>query len=400
MAWTDGVLTRRWARTRSAPRRTALAAGLATILVLAGTPSATAADDYRATIDLTFPVAGDTWFTDDYTASRGNGTRRHQATDIFSAKGTPVHAAVDGAVCRIEGLTEPMPSYGYVLVICGDDGREYGYHHLNNDSPGTDDGRGGPAGAFAAGIGLGARVERGQLVGYMGDSGNAEDTPVHLHFAVVDRDLQDPRLEPDPWLQGRLNPYPSLLAAQRRGDVPAPVSNSGSLRLQSPYRRGADVQALQQDLARLGYTGAGGRPLVADGVFGPTTDAAVRAFQRDMGIEAIGVVGPKTRGALTLSLASGSAAGAPAPVSAAPSSGAWPGRYLKLADPYLRGDDVRQFQARLAALGYRSSRGAPLVADGIWGPETDRAARRFIADAGLPDIPVVGPRTWTRAFAG
>lgn len=396
------------------PRRRAAVTGLALMMMLVATtaraPGARAADDHRQAVDISFPVAGSVWFSDDYVAQRGNGARRHQATDIFSAKGTPLHAAADGVVCRLEGASGPMPSYGYLLAICGDDGRQYGYHHLNNDRPGTDDGLGGPTRAFAAGIREGQRVSRGQLVGYLGDSGNAEDTPPHLHFVVMDPRLRDPRLEPDPWIQGRVNPYASLVAAQRRGDVPGATASNRSLRLESPYRRGEDVRELQRNLASLGYTGASGRPLVADGVFGRDTDAAVRQFQTGVGIDAIGVVGPQTRGALTLVLAGGGAGAAPPPPTPAPSTpapstpvpssdpSAWPGRYLTLTDPHLRGSDVRAFQSRLAALGYRDPAGAPLVADGVWGPQTDRAARRFIADAGLPAVPIVGPRTWERAF--
>jgi hypothetical protein len=62
--------------------------------------------------------------------------------------------------------------------------------------------------------------------------------------------------------------------------------------------KGPAVEQLQAALAGLGYTDPQGKPLAADRVFGPDTDAAVRAFQKDMGLEVDGVVGPKTRQAL------------------------------------------------------------------------------------------------------
>lgn len=65
---------------------------------------------------------------------------------------------------------------------------------------------------------------------------------------------------------------------------------------------GADVVALQERLARLGYTDAKGRPVAADGQFGPLTRAAVEAFQRDRGLAADGQVGRLTRSALDAAL--------------------------------------------------------------------------------------------------
>lgn len=175
---------------------------------------------YEQVLDITFPVAGPATYIDDYHQNRGGGARRHQATDVMAAKLQRAHAVVDGVICRITGIDEPMPSWGFQLVICGDDGREYGYVHLNNDSPDSDDGLGGPELAYAPGIRKGVRVTRGQFVGYVGDSGNAEDTAPHVHFSIYDPELDDPRIAESPYANGRINPYPSLEAARQRGDVP------------------------------------------------------------------------------------------------------------------------------------------------------------------------------------
>ena len=178
-----------------------------------------APDGYERVIDLTFPVRGKVTYSDTYEAGRAG--HMHQATDIMAGKLQTVHAALAGMVVVATGIDEPMPSYGYYLKLRHDDGTFSAYVHLNNDSPGTDDGAGGTAWAYAPGIREGVRVERGQWIGYVGDSGNAENTAPHLHFELEDPELDDPCLDEAKYTdKERLNPYPSLKDAERRGDYP------------------------------------------------------------------------------------------------------------------------------------------------------------------------------------
>jgi hypothetical protein len=164
-----------------------------------------------AVIDLTFPTDPDrTYFTDTYDAPRSGG-RVHKATDIMGTKMLPIHAAMGGTIIRMPMVDD---QYGYRITIKGDDGRTYSYVHLNNDTPGTDDDAAGPEYAYAPGLAQGDRVERGQHIGYMGDSGNAKGTTPHLHLSIADPDVTDP------YGTDLLNPYPSLKAALSRGDVP------------------------------------------------------------------------------------------------------------------------------------------------------------------------------------
>jgi hypothetical protein len=134
------------------------------------------------TLDIGFPLDGEATYTNDFFDARSGG-RSHNATDLMAPKMTPVLAANAGVVTWAP-MTQPY--YGYMLTIQGDDGYKYNYVHLNNDNPGTDDGRGGSAQAYAAGIKQGVHVERGQHLGWVGDSGNAEGTPAHLHFEIYD----------------------------------------------------------------------------------------------------------------------------------------------------------------------------------------------------------------------
>lgn len=165
---------------------------------------------YMDVFDLTFPVdPARVRYSDDYHAPRTGHV--HQATDIFGPKLLPVYAAMGGTVVKMPMVDDAT---GYRLRVEADDGRTYAYLHLNNDSPGTDDGLGTADQAYAPGVKLGGRVERGQHIGYMGDSGNAEETAVHLHFNIIDP------LVTDPYGKHAPNPYPSLKAAEAKPDIP------------------------------------------------------------------------------------------------------------------------------------------------------------------------------------
>ena len=96
---------------------------------------------------------------------------------------------------------------GNSITIKGADGWTYHYIHVNNDTPGTDDGQATRAQAFPANIVVGARVAKGQVIAYMGDSGNAENAGAHLHFEIR-QPAPARRLPGTP-----INPYESLQAA-------------------------------------------------------------------------------------------------------------------------------------------------------------------------------------------
>lgn len=179
---------------------------LVTASTLIPVASAHAAPSYDDRVRITFPVAGSNSYRDSYDAGRSGG-RTHQATDVMANSGQRVHAAIGGTVTWITGLDGNPPSYGYMIRVDGDDGRDYSYIHLGRQDKG-------PGKAYAKGIKKGARVQRGQHIGYVGCSGNASCSAPHLHF-----EIEDPRVT-DPYGTSRMNPYRSLKWAESRGDVP------------------------------------------------------------------------------------------------------------------------------------------------------------------------------------
>lgn len=204
---------------RIRPRLTALIACL--LLPVAGVQPAAAADgdDYEQVVDITFPtvppsdrtpfetIDGTSYgFIDDYDHARSNDCGIHRAIDILGAGGQTVHAAVGG---EITWMPDPAPSYGWTIRIAGDDGRRYSYVHLGEqDGPREE--------AYAEGLDVGDRVERGQHIAYLGTSGNAPEDLPHLHFAIYDESVADS----NEWGCPYINPYESLKDAIARGDVP------------------------------------------------------------------------------------------------------------------------------------------------------------------------------------
>ncbi len=153
---------------------------------------------------IVFPVAGHATYSASFGAPRPGG-RTHEGVDIFAEKLTPVLAAAPGTVSFVRN---GVGTDCCLVRIRHDDGWSSLYLHLNNDTPGTDDGLGY---GIAEGIDLGVRVEAGTVIGFVGDSGNAEETPSHLHF-----ELSDPsgtELDPYPYLQIAQGAEPALFAS-------------------------------------------------------------------------------------------------------------------------------------------------------------------------------------------
>lgn len=128
---------------------------------------------------LNDPAIGQCTWSDTYLAPRGGGTRRHEGQDLMAPKMLKLLACVSGTIVELRH----RPT-GNSLYLRGDDGYYYCYLHMNNDRPGTDDGSNLLEYAFAPGITEGMRVEQGDHLSFVGDSGNAEYSGSHCHFEM------------------------------------------------------------------------------------------------------------------------------------------------------------------------------------------------------------------------
>jgi len=184
---------------------------VAAVVLLAGPASASSAGVPR----LIFPVVGPTSFIDDFGDARGQG--RHEGNDLMAAKKS-VAVAVEAGTVKFWTTSSRA---GCMLYLYGKSGTTYLYIHLNNDRTSGNDNTGACVQgiAYARGLKNGSRVKAGQMVGYVGDSGDANGGSAHLHFEVHPRD------------GAATDPYPYLRRAQRLLFAPQPGSHEFSLRL-------------------------------------------------------------------------------------------------------------------------------------------------------------------------
>jgi peptidoglycan LD-endopeptidase LytH len=144
-------------------------------------------------LDMTPPISGLALADLRDTFEEVHNGHRHEAIDILVPRGTPVHAVVSGNIRKLF-LSKPGGNTIYQFdemgVYC------YYYAHLDR---------------YVEGLREGTRVERGDVIGFVGSTGNADARTPHLHFAIFE-------LEPQrQWWKGKaVNPYPGLVDAVKR----------------------------------------------------------------------------------------------------------------------------------------------------------------------------------------
>lgn len=161
------------------------------IAVAAGSVWAAPVDDAAAVAalrarQLEIPVQGlkAPQLTDTYQQARAGGTRSHEALDIAAPAGTPVRAVEDGKIVK---LFRSVP--GGITIYQFDPGQQFAYYYAHLER-------------YAPALVEGAVVRKGEVIGYVGSTGNASAAAPHLHFAIF-------RLGPQrKWWRGEpINPF-------------------------------------------------------------------------------------------------------------------------------------------------------------------------------------------------
>ena len=176
-----------------------------------------------------FPVAGEAWWSDDWYDPRFTPEFHfHQGTDIFAARGTPVRAPVDGVLEYSNG-----GAGGLGATVTESNGTYYYMCHLDS---------------FARDLSTGSRVKQGQVVGFVGTTGNADGDAPHVHF------------EHHPFGGGAVNPKPTIdrWVAEAIANVP---------RIIAPFFEGVGISraVTAAGLLRRLDVGSLGAPVSTDG---------------------------------------------------------------------------------------------------------------------------------------
>ena len=137
-----------------------------------------------------FPVYARADIADDFGGPRQIGP--HQGNDVFADFGSPVVAVTSGTVSKVGTL----PIAGNRLWVTSDSGDAFFYAHMSSFSPEAVDG---------------ARVKPGTVLGFVGNTGDAEPTPPHVHFEI----------HPGGELTDAVDPHSILQTWQSRSGVPA-----------------------------------------------------------------------------------------------------------------------------------------------------------------------------------
>ncbi|WP_058308035.1 peptidoglycan-binding protein [Gracilibacillus massiliensis] len=260
----------------------------------------------------------------------------HSGVDLAKSHRAPIKAFTRGTVIY-SGFGKSgtgLGGYGNVVLIRDKNNRAQLYAHLDSTA-----------------VKKGQVVSQGQTIGYQGRTGFV--TGSHLHFEVRKKVEMAP---------------PYGYRSDKRSSTVNPIhylNQFSSTGLLKKGHKGSEVRKVQNSLKRIGF------PLDrygADGNFGKETENAVKAFQKSQGIKVDGIVGPITFEKLE---------------KASTLIANYPGVIRKNS----RGEVVRIIQRKVRT-----------QIDGIFGPETEKAVKRYQRQNDLIIDGIVGPKTWQKLF--
>lgn len=350
---------------------------------------------------------------------RGDESRFHEGLDILAPEGTPVASPTDAVVLRVGSGA----SSGLYVRTLNPGGESFVYMHLV---------------ASASDLKAGDSVKRGDIIGFVGNTGNASGGPSHLHFEIRKDGAQDPypRLVQTFTLEERMRGLEQALARGAAGhaamyasrfaatlaqartqglavpqailalldsapaqSAPTPVASAPSANGELVFNEtNAKVAELQKFLIAAASGEAGARLARADGTgyFGAITQAALVEYQRAAGLSPSGVVDSATYTQIFALTADGDSSET-LPEGESEESTSMPVVFLRDLELGMQDEDVRELQKFLNTRGFLVAESG----DGSSGNETDyfgtftRAAlARFQAAQGIaPAAGYFGPIT-------
>jgi len=334
--------------------------------------------------------------------SRGGGTRTHEGLDIVAPQGTPFASPTDAVITSSGNGSDS----GLYIRTAVPGGETFVYMHLSK---------------IADGIAPGVVVKRGDIIGFVGNTGNASGGGAHLHFEIRKNGAQNPYPRLTSTFSAEEREKGLLQAAERGGGAVASATTNTPATKTDVATAAAEITAatnaalahasiafgetndkiftLQNFLIAnsAGEASAKLKNNGATGYFGPLTVAALREYQRTAGLEQSGVVDSSTYIKVFASSATPTPLPSVEPASAASTTTATKASFTRNLEVGVEGDDVMALQQFLNTHGFEVAAEGP----GSRGQETTRfgaltraaVVRYQQANSIAPAIGYFGPKT-------
>ncbi len=195
-----------------------------------------AAEERPASIiakELIFPVSGKANIGGYWGDARDAGGRKHEGIDIFAVKGTPVVAVTDGYV--VEVIEDGIGGKSVTIQSDNYTWRSY-YAHLDEQK-----------------VSKGQLIKKGQLIGTVGNTGNAKTTPPHLHFGMYEYSGAIdplPYVKTSPKIASPVSAGPVVYKSSRSPKPDTAKKNTGKKKKISPEIKAAAVNVLASIFSR------------------------------------------------------------------------------------------------------------------------------------------------------